>query len=498
MKAKKLAALLLTLVLALGLIPMGAMAAQRNVEPNSKASITVNNAVANDVFAAYKVIDITYDAGNNTLTKKWNSAFANYFSGKNTTIEQFAALKDESRAQDLKNLLADLPKYIEDNKDSIASPATATAGADKSATFENLAMGEYFIRPTSTTSVYQLMLQKIEPTVADVGGVQTYVIDDVTFNAKHEPVNVTKAANKTSVTKNEKVEYTITVDIPTYLEEAKDKTFYVSDKLPDGLTIDTGSIKVQVGGGDVAAAAYTLDTPAIAGDYTFKLSVSNEQYTNYWKANAGINPLVITYTATLNNDNTTAVNEKETNKVTFDYSNYPYVASHVTKTAKVDVTTFAIKVNKVDASNNETKLANAEFDLYRTIYPGETENVVTIPHANVQGVKLESGITGADGTLTFAKYEANGAKYDYYLVETKAPSGYNLLTNAVKVNFADADVTGTNGVYTVDVENSSGIQLPVTGGTGTIIFTVIGIALMAGAVVLLVFSRKKAKTDGNK
>ena len=56
----------------------------------------------------------------------------------------------------------------------------------------------------------------------------------------------------------------------------------------------------------------------------------------------------------------------------------------------------------------------------------------------------------------------------------------------------------SNGVYTVDVANNSGIQLPVTGGTGTVIFTVIGIALMAGAVVLLVFSRKKVKTDGNK
>lgn len=489
MKAKKLAALLLTLVLALGLIPMGAMAAQTTVTPTSKASITVNNAVANDVFAAYKVVDITYNAGNNTLTKEWNPNFANYFAG--TTVEAFAALENDS--QQLKNLLAGLPKYIADH--SIAAVKTETV-TGTTATFAGLEMGEYFIRPTSTTSVYQLMLQKIEPTVANVGGVDKYVIDDVTFNAKHKEVSVTKAADKTSVTKKEKVAYTITVDIPTYLDEAIDKTFSVSDLLPDGLTIDTNSIKVQINSVDVAAAAYTLDkTPT--DDYTFKLSVSDTQYAN-WKANAGIKPLVITYTATLNDNGTTAVNEKETNKVTFDYSNYPYVDSHVTKTAKVDVTTFAIKVNKVDASNNETKLANAEFDLYRTIYPGETENVVTIPHANVQGVKLESGITGADGTLTFAKYEANGVKYDYYLVETKAPSGYNLLTNAVKVNFTDTQVEATAGIYTVDVENNSGIQLPVTGGTGTVIFTVIGIALMVGAVVLLVFSRKKIKTDGNK
>ena len=485
MKAKKLAAILLTLVLALGLIPVGAMAAQTTVTPTSKASITVNNAVANDVFAAYKVVDITYNAGNNTLTKAWNTAFAGYFTG--TTVEQFATLTDDS--QELKTLLAGLPKYIADN--SIAPVKTETV-TGTTATFADLAMGEYFIRPTSTTSVYQLMLQKIEPTVVD----GTYKIDDVTFNAKHKEVNVAKTADKTSVTKNEKVAYTITVDIPTYLDEATDKTFYVSDLLPDGLTIDIPSIEVKVNGAVVDAAAYTLNTTAIADTFTFKLSVSNEQYTNYWKANAGIKPLVITYTATLNDNDTTAVNEKETNKVTFDYSNYPYVDSHVQKTASVDVTTFAIKVNKHKKGDATTKLANAEFDLYRTAYDGEAG--VNIPHANVQGVLLEHGVTGTDGTLTFEKYEANGDKYKYYLVETKAPSGYNLLTEAVEVKFTDADVETTAGIYTVDVENNSGIQLPVTGGSGTVIFTVIGIALMVGAVVLLVFSRKKVKTDGNK
>lgn len=385
MKAKKLAALLLTLVLALGLIPVGAMAAQTTVTPASTASITVNNAVANDVFAAYKVVDITYNDGNNTLTKAWNSDFAGYFTG--TTVEQFAALTDDS--QELKNLLAGLPQYIEDNHIASVKDATATG---TTAIFADLAMGEYFIRPTSTTSVYQLMLQKIEPTVANVGGVEKYVIDDVTFDAKHKEVSVDKTADKTSVTKNEKVAYTITVDIPTYLDEAKDKTFYVSDKLPDGLTIVTGSIKVKVNGGEVDAAAYTLDTPAIADTFTFKLSVSNEQYTNYWKTNAGIYPLVITYTATLNDNDTTAVNTKETNKVTFDYSNYPYVESlHKQKTDTVDVTTFAIKVDKYKDGSEGTKLAKAEFDLYRTAYYDGEPGSVDIPHLeNVKGIKLEA------------------------------------------------------------------------------------------------------------
>ena len=209
-KAKKLVTLILTALLVLSILPMNVFAAQRKVTASSIASITINNAVENDVLAAYKVVDITYNAANNTLSYAWNSDFADYFSAY--TVDEFAALTNNPDG--LKTLLAGLPKYIA-NK-SITPVDTRTVDAGGTATFANLAMGEYFIRPSSTTSVYQLMLQKVEPTVAEVDGKQTYVIDDVTFIAKHQEVSVTKTADKTSVTKNEKVTYTITVNIPTY------------------------------------------------------------------------------------------------------------------------------------------------------------------------------------------------------------------------------------------------------------------------------------------
>ena len=497
-KAKKLVPLILTALLVLSILPMNVFATQKQVTANSTASITINNAVENDVLAAYKVVDITYVAKTNTLTYKWNSDFADYFAGKTSynktpyTVEQFDALKDDS--DDLKTLLAGLPNYIA-NKTTIAPVSTQTVAAGGTATFANLAMGEYFIRPTSTTSVYQLMLQKVEPTVSG----NKYVIDDVTFTAKHKGVTVDKTADKTSVTKNENVTYTITVDIPTYAAQATDKSFYVADLLPDGLTIDTASIKVKIGGADVDTAAYTLDKPAnttTEPNYTFKLSVDTDKYAASWARNGG-KQLVITYTATLNDNNTTAVNVKEINTVTFDYSNYPYVEnSHAQKTDTVDVTTFAIKIDKFVKNQEANKLAGAKFDLYRTATQAEIDarKSEEIPHTSIQGIKLEGDkVTDDNGAATFEKYEANGNKYDYYLVETQAPSGYNILDNAVKVNFTDAEVEATAGVYTVKVSNSSGIQLPITGGTGTVIFTIIGIALMVGAVVLFVVSRKKAK-----
>ena len=494
MKTKKLAIFMFTLILAIGLLPMNVFA----IVAGSTASITVKSAVKNDELAAYKVIDIAYDATSNHLTYAWNSNFAEYFAGTTSfnqtayTVEQFAALADDSDT--LKNLLAQLPNYIA-NK-SIAAVDTQTVGEGGTATFADLAMGEYFIRPTSSTSVYQLMLQKVEP-IADNG---KYVIDDVSFTAKKEEVTITKTADKTSVTKNEKVNYTITADIPTYSAEATNKSFYISDLLPDGLTIDTTSITVKIDGKDVDASAYTLDTTATA-EYTFKLSVDTSQYAASWAANGG-EQLVITYSATLNDDNTTAVNDKEKNTATFDYSYYPYVAnSHKQKTDSVDVTTFAIKIDKFVSSDENTKLAGAKFDLYRTATQEEidTDTAVVIPHTTIKGIKLEGDlVTDDSGVAIFEKYEANGTNYDYYLVETQAPSGYNILDKAVKVNFSDADVKTNGGIYTVKVPNSSGIKLPITGGEGIVLFTIIGIALMGSAVILLMISRRKPKTTEKK
>lgn len=499
MKEKKLLALLLTLVLALVLLPMSvfASATQTPVTPTSTASITVNGAVENDVLAAYKVIDITYDAGTNHISYKWNSDFADFFAGTteyNTTaytVEQFAKLQNNS--DPLKNLLAQLPKYIVSK--GITPKKTEIVAANGTATFANLAMGEYFIRPTSSTSVYQLMLQKIEPTVVD----GTYKIDNEEFTAKKSEVTITKTADKTSVTKKEKVAYTVTVDIPTYAANTTDKSFYVSDLLADGLTLDTASIAVKIDDVAADAATYTLDTTATTG-YTFKFSVSTDQYTNNWSANGG-KQLVITYTATLNADDTTEVNTPETNTATFDYSFYPYVEnSHEQKTASADVTTFAIKIDKYADDSSSTKLAKAKFDLYRTATQAEIDagTSVEIPHTAVKGIKLESGlVTDNNGSATFKKYQANGTHYTYYLVETQAPSGYNILDHAVEVHFTDADVSTTDGVFTVRISNKTGFRLPITGGTGTVIFTVVGIALMVGAVVLLVLSRKKSKAKEN-
>lgn len=95
----------------------------------------------------------------------------------------------------------------------------------------------------------------------------------------------------------------------------------------------------------------------------------------------------------------------------------------------------------------------------------------------------------------------------YYLYETKAPGGYNVLTTPVEIKIIDNtyDITGNyiatqpnvvvNGSNACsgvgfNVENNAGTTLPGTGGIGTTIFYVIGGGLMVAAAILLITKKR--------
>lgn len=491
---KRLMAIAMTLMLVITMMPYSAFAGTQTVSSTTTGRITINNAVNNDEFAAYKVIDITYDAATNNLTHAFNTDFADYFSSPATdvTIDDLANLANESK--ELNDLLSGLPEYI---KTKNITPVKTGTVADGKVAFTDLAMGEYLVIPTSTTSVYQLMLQKLEPQVDN----KVYVLTDVDVTAKKKEVDITKAADKTSVTKNEAVTYTLTADIPNYLLSAKKKKFKIVDTLEEGLTLQQGTVEAKFSDGTpVATNMYGIDKT----DRGFEFTVSNAQYNDTWQVKAAGNiQLVITYKATLDNAGTSddviaAFDTKENNKADYTYVTYPFTtdATEETKSAEVDVNSFIIKIDKYAKGDASKKLDGATFSLYRTLRAGETTPTEDIPATGVikeQGILLEAGLTtNENGVIQFQKYEANGNNYDYYLVETKAPYGYNLLRDAIKVNFTDENVSATQGIYTVPVENSTGFQLPITGDTGTILMSVIGLVLMGGAVVLLLLRKRKA------
>lgn len=179
-----------------------------------------------------------------------------------------------------------------------------------------------------------------------------------------------------------------------------------------------------------------------------------------------------------------------TNSVNFDFS---------VKSDKPVVYTGGANLLKVDANDRNVYLQGATFEVYRNATADEVaagENLLTIPgvvapvikvsffnNAALQGDKVTSVTSDENG-----KVAIYGLAYgDYYLYETEAPAGYNLLGNAVSLTI---DSTTHMDEMVVTIENYSGTILPDTGGIGTTVFMVIGGLLMLVSVLFLVQKKR--------
>ena len=223
----------------------------------------------------------------------------------------------------------------------------------------------------------------------------------------------------------------------------------------------------------------------------------------------------ITYSATVNEKALTT--DKETNTVNLQYSNDPNNESSLGKTPDkiVYVYDFDIVIDKyTNGDNGEVRLADAKFVLYKTVDSKKLYYFYNETAKKVEWKELadDAAVTAAikAGTITEVTTDDNGAaKFQgldsgtYYLHETAAPSGYNLLKSDVEVTItatygdngqitSSSATSAKNGQYiqTKPIENKSGVTLPSTGGLGTTIFYILGSVLLIGAAVLLVVKRR--------
>lgn len=176
---------------------------------------------------------------------------------------------------------------------------------------------------------------------------------------------------------------------------------------------------------------------------------------------------------------------------------------------EVFVPTTTIKLNKEDNVGN--KFDGAKFRLSKVANPTSTNDYVRDYQGNI--IELT---TDVNGVLTF-----NGVDYDevngttYYLQEMETKAGWQLKVGTIAVtlrpknhadNAAQLDATGNwiQGAVvkaetlvknypqgTPDPEEPA-FKLPLTGGLGTVLFTIAGIIVMAGAALIYFRSRKKA------
>ena len=256
--------------------------------------------------------------------------------------------------------------------------------------------------------------------------------------------------------------------VPTVLTEGEDYVLTVTDNdsLTEGKLRDSFTVALTRSGMQKAAAA------------------AGENYAA-WR-------IRVYFDAQINAN--AALGEEIPNRAELDYTNSVGFDFDVESDIPRVCTGGAGRV-KVDGDEEKTTLSGAEFRLYRAAQESESGlrlEGVDVPvvavsffdNAELLGGKVTSVTTGADGKASFC-----GLAYGtYYLVETKAPAGYNLLTVPVELVI---DGSSHGAERAVTVINRSGVELPETGGAGTVIFTVVGLAMMAAAGVLLVLQKKK-------
>lgn len=101
------------------------------------------------------------------------------------------------------------------------------------------------------------------------------------------------------------------------------------------------------------------------------------------------------------------------------------------------------------------------------------------------------------------QFEVRGIAYgNYRAVETKAPAGFALPTDGGNFTFTvgNGTYTGSGDIdYVLDSTKKDAMQIknndvtiPQTGGIGTVLFTVVGVGLMAGAVMAMKKNREEA------
>ena len=169
------------------------------------------------------------------------------------------------------------------------------------------------------------------------------------------------------------------------------------------------------------------------------------------------------------------------NRVALTYSNSPYTNDNMTtENINVNVKAYGIEIFKYAGSDKNKALASAEFDIFAD--SALTKKVGTI-------------VTNGDG---IGRLKGLG-KGTYYIRETKAPAGYQVIKETIEVEVGSDDVAesrltdNTLQYEVVEISNAATGILPYTGGSGLLFYSIIGIVIIGiGTVVTIKIHKKKA------
>lgn len=446
---KKIFAAFIAVMMIALMIPFSASAASEySANLTGKAGYTVS---------VYKVADL------DTTTGKYTS-----------TISALQTELNKVEGADNKNVL----RVCDAAAVSSAVETKTFTDGDPTFNFTTDEAGVYYFKWTGTptgvdstiisNSVISLPYYKDGAWVKSYTGTISSKVNDSTPTVVKKIENSDIDDNNTTAAIGSDVTFTLTADTVGSSTE-KAKKYVLTDTMSAGLTYKEVK-EVKVDGTVVAPADYTV-TP---NGQTVEISFNDTYLNNADSAFYTADKVYVTYVATLNKDALISADgalKANTNHVDLHYTNNMGVNSDIPGNT-VNVYTFELNVVKVDG-NTKAPLAGATFKL-----TSDTDTT---------GTTLT---TGEDGTVKFTGLKAG----TYYVEETAAPSGYNINSKKFTITISTSGVVTGDGVNNSKlIVNDYPLTVPQTGGTGTIMFTIGGVALIACAGVLFfILMRKKA------
>ncbi len=468
---KKLLGLVMATVMVFAMTATSAFAAQ-GTNDNS-GTITINNAESGHTYKAYQVLVLeSYNTEAKAYSYKANGDWADWLK----TQTQYVSIDDQGYVTWVKD--ADAAAFAKAalahaKANSIQPVATKTADST-TVQFTGLNLGYYLVDTTVGT------LCSLDTTTPSA-----------TMEEKNELPPVKKEVKEDSTgdwgDKNS-AEIGDTVEFKTTITAKKGAESYVlHDVMSKGLTLNANSIKVQVGGSDLAADNYTIKTSGLNDGCTFEIEFA-QSYLDTITADTDI---VVTYSAVVN-ENAEIFDLPNTNKTKLVFGE-----DHRDETTWDETKTFSYRVDIVKTDGDNKVLDGAEFKIYDAQNGGNEVPVVKIADGQYRLAKEgEQGvvITTQNGQVEIKGFDANTT---YWLEETKAPEGYNKLAGRQEIAIKDAnlDATVNGGTWTgggIHVVNKAGSLLPTTGGMGTTIFYVAGGIIVVAAAGTLVYRKRSA------
>lgn len=489
---KKIAAIMFAFMMVVS------MSTNVSAEGTNNGTITINNAVDEQTYTIYKLLDLesyTPDPGTddgiysykpNKLWKKFietavDSASTNYFKiNENGYATWNGDTTDSRKAEFAQKALA----YAKDAANGITNNGS-TKATGTTVSFSGLSLG-YYLVDSSVGTLCSLDTTKPAATIREKNGVPS--VDKIITSGG--VVSADGKSNSANIGDTVYFKTTITA-------QPGAQNYVLHDKMTDGLTFNN-KVEVKKGESTVESSKYTLNTTGLTDGCAFEIEFKTD-FCDTLNAN---DTITVTYSAVLNEKAEIGNVDKNKNETWLKYGDSQNTQHKTTTTKTFEMNVFKFYKDKKN-SDKETGLAGATFKLTKDSQDAENIGFVKTSNKTATNDVYRVAKKGEAGTVTTITSPNSGeftiqglGAGTYYLTETQQPAGYNKLANAIKVEITNdrkVQVEKPEGLTTVDkveVENKSGTVLPSTGGAGTTMIYLIGAVLVLGSGVVLATKRR--------